>query len=344
MKKNIFFILIAFALTSCIQDLSKKGVTQTLTYTGRVIEASNSPVADATVAATDGKTICATTKTDTDGKFSLNVEFEDVNDNYQLQITYRDFTTTTKMLGYGTGGRDLGDIVLYDKNDYYFAPQVTTSYLTNATTNSICVSGMVKDVSIYPTPISEYGICLYETTRPASTADTIRYYGDATDFTDTIKGLDLMNKQYVITTYATNEVGTSYGEQRIANRTCVEYMSLPTITSNDTIWYLIADKVATEYSTIGVVISPVRYGSYSDMSSWASKLIYATYDDWNIPSKHVMDIIVEQEPSLLTAEQYWIQGGEMLYKTESGDWKYIKEPNGEASLIIVRFDVQQHIE
>ncbi|MDR2972977.1 MAG: hypothetical protein LBU83_13815 [Bacteroidales bacterium] len=104
-------------------------------------------------------------------------------------------------------------------------PKVTTNAVTNITATSATSGGNVTDNG--NSPVTARGVC-WSTSENPTIADNKTTNGTGTgSFTSDISGLD-KETVYYVRAYATNSIGTAYGEQM--NFT-TKYLYLPTVTT-----------------------------------------------------------------------------------------------------------------
>lgn len=141
-------------------------------------------------------------------------------------------------------------------------PTVTTAALTNITTSSATAGGTIT--SNGNDGISAAGIVWSKTNNAPTTSDSVKATATTSgSYTVNLSGLDF-NTTYYIRAYATNSVGTSYGNAVILN------------TTNDT------SKIRFNYNgatvTYGIIISPTTGKKWLDRNLGASRAATA-YND-----------------------------------------------------------------
>ena len=154
------------------------------------------------------------------------------------------------------------------------APVVTTAEVTEITVNSAVCGGEV--ISSGDAVVVARGVC-WNTTGSPTVSDT--YTMDGTNvgiFTSNIPDL-VPNTQYYVRAYATNEVGTAYGEERTF-KTLALYS--PTGTSNG---YGYVDLgLSVKWATCNVgASSPEEYGDYY---AWGETTTKDNYSSSNCPT------------------------------------------------------------
>lgn len=216
MKKYIIGVAIVTLslIVACVKDLEKEGIYYETEIIGTVVEnSSNAPVPNIKVKVTDGDHIHASAITGADGTFSLNVNFSEVNKKYYLLLDGSPNLPTKQeqLRGFGNKVYDYKLLVLYDKTDEALLPQVTTGMVSNIMTTTATVNGAVSSNGGHS--LTERGICY--ATHQSPTVDDMRSTAGAElgTFSCNLTGLQT-NVTYYVRAYATNTIGTAYGEQK----------------------------------------------------------------------------------------------------------------------------------
>ncbi|MBP5709938.1 MAG: DUF1566 domain-containing protein [Bacteroidales bacterium] len=217
MKKITVFVLIATMLTlivACVKDLKKEGIYTETEITGIVVEKStNAPLSDVKVKITDGDHIHATVITGANGAFRLKMNTNEINDTYYLLIDGSPNLPSKQeeLRGIGSEIYNYNYIVLYDKTDTNLLPHVTTGNASNIMAHSATVGGGVSFSG--GSPLLVRGIC-YATHQSPTIGDSTSTAGmEVGPFNCNIDNLQA-DMTYYYRAYATNSVGTSYGEQK----------------------------------------------------------------------------------------------------------------------------------
>ncbi len=212
MKTQIKFfgILTAIIVSVCAIFISceKEDVNNVVTYTGKVVYANTTtPFADCLVQVTDGNNIHCQGFTDASGAFSLQVRVNDINGDYYLLAG--DATCVPKKVslgGYGQAQVDLGTIEVEGPS----LPVVTTKPISSVNADAaVCGGEVVSDGRL---EVTARGVCCspqpYPTIESLHTTDG----NGLGEFTSNLKELQ-HNTIYYARAYATNKMGTAYGEQ-----------------------------------------------------------------------------------------------------------------------------------
>lgn len=217
MLKKLFtvhLLLIAIATmlsTSCIHSLEDEGIYTESILTGRVLEQqSQQAVGDMHVRLmVDGESV-ATTRSDSDGRFHFEVTALQLSQGCRIDAFAdslyegggRDFTPES----YGRESYDIG--VIYVTGPAL--PTVTTVAVGTPTPTSVACSGRVDDEG--RATVTRRGF-VYGTLQYPTLADGQLAVGSGIGtFDGTITGLQ-PGATYYVRAYATNGVGTAYGEQ-----------------------------------------------------------------------------------------------------------------------------------
>lgn len=183
-------------------------VNSIVLYHGQVVYINTTtPFADLTVKVTDGQNTHCQTQTDAGGLFSLKVRVDEIDGSYYLLAG--DSTCVPKKVslgGYGQSEVDLGVIEVEGPS----LPTVVTTPIQSVTADAATLGGEVQADGRLA--ITARGVCYGTNQQP--TVDGMH----TTDgvgkgvFTSNIKDLE-HNTIYYARAYATNRMGTAYGEQ-----------------------------------------------------------------------------------------------------------------------------------
>lgn len=180
---------------------------------GRVVERStNAPLTGVRVSVTNGQRVLVSANTDTEGRFELDVDFDKVTARDSLLLDGSPNLPSKKyeLKGMGKETYSYGTLWLYDKTDNALLPQASTDSVVSVGSTSAVIQGTANFIEDYP--LSERGIC-YATHQTPTVDDSYSSAGaEQGSFTCQLTGLGL-NTTYYVRAYATNSIGTKYGEQ-----------------------------------------------------------------------------------------------------------------------------------
>lgn len=197
------FALLAVGLTACKEENDAE-----VTYKGTVVNTVDSnPFPNLEVKVTDGEHINQTVHTDDAGFFSLLVRFNEINSKYYLLIGDSSTVPVRKdFKGFGQSEIDLGVIEVEGPKP----PVVKTIEPTDITANGATTGGEVTDDG--RASVTKRGIC-YSTEEYPTIEKTTTINGNGKGTFQTILSELEHNTTYYIRAYATNRIGTTYGEQ-----------------------------------------------------------------------------------------------------------------------------------
>ena len=170
------------------------------------------PLPDVAVQITDGNNVYAATTTGSDGTFRLKVDFGKVSENSYLYLSLANLIVKQeKLYGIGKEVYDYKKIVLFDKTDMRFLPQVMTAELA-LDGLTVTTGGNVTSDGGYA--VTDRGICWGIEPDPNLESANHISNGDGLGAYSVSFNMENSNSVYYIRAYATNENGTSYGQQK----------------------------------------------------------------------------------------------------------------------------------
>lgn len=203
-----------FVLLIILAGCKKEEIITITKSTGKVIERSTDvPVSGIKVTVSNGQRELVTTTTDEEGRFEFTVDFDKVTANDSLLLDGRPELPFKKyeLKGIGKAEYDYGTLWLYDKSDDSQLPEVTTDSIVSSGATTALVAGTVIGDGGFG--LIERGVC-FATHQTPTLNDSIRSAGSEMGcFTCRLFGLS-MNTTYYVRAYATNSIGTKYGEQK----------------------------------------------------------------------------------------------------------------------------------
>ena len=200
----ILILGISIFFVGCKED----DLNAVVQYHGQVVYINTTnPFPDLTVKVTDGKNTHCQTQTDAGGMFKLLVHVDEIDGNYYLQAG--DSTCIPKKVnlgGYGQEEVDLGVIEVEGPA----LPTVKTQPIIEVTAESATLGGIVETDGRLT--VTARGVC-YSTEQHPTIDKTHTTDGSGIgEFTSNLKELE-HNTIYYARAYATNRMGTAYGEQ-----------------------------------------------------------------------------------------------------------------------------------
>lgn len=205
-SKLIFALCLLLGIATTFTSCENKYGSEAM-YKGTVINTVNKqPFSNLEVKVTDGEHINVTTKTDENGKFSILVKFNEINANYYLLIgdascvqVRRDFS------GFGQGEINLGNIEVEGP----LTATITTLPANYISTKSAISGGNITEDG--RSEVTARGVCWSKNEYPTVNDNHTTNGTGKGEFESIITELEL-GTTYYVRAYATNEIGTSYGQ------------------------------------------------------------------------------------------------------------------------------------
>lgn len=220
MRKQLFnlhlsIITLIVLFSSCVRDLEQEGIYTEGIVKGLVLErTSQQPVGGLTVQLVCNDATLATTTTATDGTFRLPLTAERQSHGCKVVVSadslYIGCTAEVPDRGFGQKEYDLGVLYVDGPGLPVVHTHAVASDAVGATTTTL--SGSVTEAG--RSTITNRGF-VYSTLQYPTLADgSVSVGGTLGDFSATAGGLQPTTTYYV-RAYATNGVGTAYGEQQM---------------------------------------------------------------------------------------------------------------------------------
>lgn len=208
----LLLMLMAILLTACVKKLENEDIFLTTRCHGVLLEQrTQQPVVGMRVQLTNGDKIPVYALSSMDGTFALEVTAEQISQNYYLKITadslYEEKLVSLKEVGYGKKEFDLGTVYVNGPE----VPIVSTGEVTGIDAVSAQGRGEVLDGG--KSNVTVRGLC-WSTHQYPTLADPHTANGSGMgSFQGELTGLAVATTYYV-RAYATNGVGTGYGNQQ----------------------------------------------------------------------------------------------------------------------------------
>lgn len=262
-------------LIGCVKDPAKLGIHPNTLYKGRVIEKSqNKPIKGVTVSVTDGSHVHTSQVTGDDGRFEFRVDFDDIDENYSLQLDCQGYTSIKEDLkGFGQESYDYKDIVYYDNSNPSNWPNVSTKEVSEITSTSARTGGTI----IYSgaAEITSRGVCWGTTHTPDIDGNHTTDGSGTGSFTSNLTNLSL-NTTYFVRAYATNMHGTYYSEEK-------------TFTTNDGSVVVTTNNVTNVTPTSATCGGTVTVSSGNTFPITSRGVCWATTHNPTIDNAHTSD-------------------------------------------------------
>ena len=279
-KLSLFLIALTMLLVSCKPEIEKPTVvtksvgevTKTSAkVVGQVAADGGAEVTERGICwSTDGTpTILDFRVKDTEGGLgSYEILFKDLVPNTQYYV--RAYATNEAGTGYG----DEKIFVTLGDEPEEVAPTVTTAEVTNITVNSALCGG---EVTFDGNLATTRGVCWSTSQNPTIEDNKTTNGSGLGSFTSNLSNLASQTTYYV-RAYATNEVGTSYGEE-VSFTTLAAYS--PATGSSNGYGYVDLG-LSVKWATCNVgATTPEEYGDYF---AWGETSTKAEYNSDNSPT------------------------------------------------------------
>ncbi|MCQ2375765.1 MAG: hypothetical protein MJ069_07700 [Salinivirgaceae bacterium] len=261
LRKILLSFLILSLFSSCIKSLEEEGIYENTICEGTLVNNQNSkPIEGLRVCKTNGELSPIVIVSDANGNFGIDVTPEDIKNDYYLQIEadslYVGRQVSIKEMQLGSYSYQLGVIEVQGPT----LPTIATYEITDVKANTAMCGGNVTDNG--QSTIKQRGVC-WSTQQYPTIDDSHSVDGNgAGSFNSLLFNLKI-NTTYYVRAYATNGVGTAYGEQLQFTTTD----GLPTIITTT-----IKDIKATEATTGGNVTTDGGYSVTAYGVCWSTAM------------------------------------------------------------------------
>ena len=209
--RYLILLLLPILMLSCIKDLEKEGIYTTTTCHGVLIEKrTNQPVAGMRVILTNGNQMPKSTVSALDGTFNIEVDATELDKQYYLLVEadslYESRMVSLQEVGFGQKEVDLGTIYIVGPE----VPVVITKNVMNVA--AVSAKGFGEVVDEGKSYVTSRGLC-WSTEQYPTVADCQVQSGSGMgSYEAAITSLSV-GTTYYVRAFATNGVGTSYGDQ-----------------------------------------------------------------------------------------------------------------------------------
>ena len=252
-------------ITTFFVACKKDDVNEVVKYHGQVVYANTTtPFPDLTVKVTNGTNTHCQAKTDAGGMFSLTVRVSEIDGNYYLLAG--DETCIPKKVALGAYGQsevDLGVIEVEGPE----LPKVHTIDISNISDNKATSGGRVTFSGRLK--VTARGVCWAKTKNPTINGSHTTDGTGEGDFISQLTDLE-GGELYYVRAYATNEMGTAYGEEF----SFTTITGLPVVTTS-----AVSDITATSATCGGDVAAGSGYSITARGVCWSNTTTTPTIND-----------------------------------------------------------------
>lgn len=268
MKRKFTWAVIVSALLLGISTFfvaCDEEIPEFVQYNGKVVySGTTKPFPALEVKITSGYKIHCNGHTDEAGQFSLPVKISDIDETYYLLIG--DETCIPQRIylyGFGQKEVNVGTIEIEGPS----LPIVTTSPISNISDDKATSGGRVIDDGRLK--VTERGVCWAKTKNPTIKGNHTKDGTGEGEFTSQITELE-SGELYYVRAYATNEMGTAYGEE----------LTLTTITGLPVVTTSAVSNITATSATCGGNVSPGSgYAITSRGVCWSNTTATPTIND-----------------------------------------------------------------
>lgn len=298
MRKALFYILLCtlFLLSGCLRNLEKEGVYETTRCRGVVLESeSMRPASFVRLTVTNGEQKGESVVTSADGSFAIHVTADQVGSGYYLLMEadslYENHTFSLERVGYGKADYDME--ILYVEGAEL--PTVSTNSINSITqTSAFCEGTVIKDGR---SAVTARGICWGTSPAPTTVNSHTLESGGTGNFVSILSGLE-SGRTYYVRAYATNSVGTSYGNEL----SFVTLNGAPLVTTN-------AVSSITQNSAVcgGVVINDYGSSVTARGICWSATNLQPTLNDQHTSDGYGSGNFVSHLTNLQSGTHYYVR-------------------------------------
>jgi len=313
---QIVFSTLSFTFTQVITGSPSNITFTTASITGKIIDLGNSDV-------TQHGHCWATTSNPTTSNIKTTLGYASDTGTFTSSLSGLTVGTNYYIRAYATNsaGTTYGNQIVFSTLSYTLA-QVTTGDVSNITMTSAMVDGDITDLG--NTTVTQHGHC-WSTNPNPTTNNSKTTLGQAIatgPYSSTLNEL-MPDSIYYFKAYATNDAGTSYGEQKTVHTLP---SPVPTVYCNGYLLYVhptdnsigmewggegtfvnALSNTEGEQNTDSIVLKLGNNGGDPYAAKLCKDLVAFGFDDWYLPSAFELNCLYENRTTIgnFTQEGYW---------------------------------------